>query len=444
MCAALRTNTYFEVVKDDIIHEEALSKALAAKKIDKDKDLMYVKFRYVHEGANKNNDVFIAEELEKRHTTAMFKPINWQHKDSDIVGTIYDTEFISREDSNNGKAAVNIYGVIYKWLFPEKAEIIEKRYEEGNLNISMETWFDEAECTICGETYASEKDYCSHLKARYSVADNKRILKGITFGGAGIVENPADEDANGLAVAKELKDKVSKRQEFTQFETIMHESVNIFYDIYWMPSYTKEETDAKKARLKELFTDLKNMVDTINVNKIAKGENVVEDKDKNVSYPQDVVDALIEKAKADKSDEFAEQLNVELNNVRAEMQEKIDALISERDEAVVSKEAAEKKLVDIEEQAKQDKLLAERRKALVEKNIEIAEDKNPILLGMSEEAFALFIEANAKVKAEEEEDEPEEEFEDEPESSEASLKINDKDKDNKNDADLVKAALKNL
>jgi len=66
---------------------------------------------------------------------------------------------------------------------------------------------------------------------------------------------------------------------------------------------------------------------------------------------------------------------------------------------------------------------------------------------MSEEAFALFIEANARAEEEPEEepedaDEPEED--EEPEGAEAALHINDNDVHNNDDADLVKAALKNL
>ena len=371
----------------------------AAKKIEKDKDLMYVKFRYVHEGANKNNDLFLAEELEERHSTAIYKPINLGHKDISIIGSIYDTEFINREKSDNGKAAVNIYGVIYKWIFPDAAKEITDRHSKGKLHISMETWFKEAQCSVCGNIYKNEDDYCNCLKERYTVANNKRVLKGITFGGAGIVEDPADEDAIALSIAevKSLKDRVSKREEIRRFESIINEATNLFYNIVG-GIYSNDEkiVKDKKKELSNLINDIKSLLDTVNVNKIAKGELIVAEE--NV-YTKEVVDILIAHAKADEKKEFETALQTELDKVKSSMQTQIDNLNKDIDTLKAEKISLESVKAEYDQykaNVDKQKKLSERKTVLTEKNIKLPENSDDILSEMSDEVFGLFVKANEK------------------------------------------------
>ncbi len=447
-----------EVVNVDT-ENEALSNALAAKKISKDKDLMYLKFRFVHSGANSNNDFFDSKDLEERHTTAIYKPLDWEHDAGRIIGSFYDTEFISEEDTEDGRAAVDVYAVMYKYMFPDEAEEIKKRHEKGTLRISMETWFDEAECSVCGEKYDSPIDYCSHLRTRYSVADHKRILRGITFGGGGIVKNPADKNAKSLSLAskadgQELKENVAKREETNRFNTIINEAANLYYNIIYTYSMSQDDKKKKKDRLVALIDDMKMLLDTINVSKIAKGED---SKMSEISNAEVIV-ALMDKAKADKEAEFKKDLEEQIakakeeaiKETKAEYDQKVTELqgsLNEKEEALktanasletekAAKEQIQKDFDEYKNQIEKDKILASRNAILAEKKIVLPEgdDSKNFVLKMTDAEFNIFVEAKA-VK----------EVNDDPTKANAGLEIKDEDKEDKKDkTELISKVLKSL
>jgi colicin import membrane protein len=92
----------------------------------------------------------------------------------------------------------------------------------------MEAYFTQAECSQCGEIFAAEDHpegtYCEHLNKRFdtkaSAGDQVfRRLKGFILGGAGVVEDPADVDAEALAIAARPKEAKSlDKIELTQAE----------------------------------------------------------------------------------------------------------------------------------------------------------------------------------------------------------------------------------
>ena len=70
----------------------------------------------------------------------------------------------------------------------------------------METWFKTAQCSECEEHFEDVSTYCAHLNGRFTQGQSvTRWLRGITFGGAGIVERPADIDATSISVAETNK-----------------------------------------------------------------------------------------------------------------------------------------------------------------------------------------------------------------------------------------------
>ena len=94
----------------------------------------------------------------------------------------------------------------YVWSYkhPDEARAIYQRWEEGNLSFSMEVLFEEAECSVCGERFASANDYCEHLDERFSAgSETDRILRGLNFIGSGVVGKPADVRALPLALASD-------------------------------------------------------------------------------------------------------------------------------------------------------------------------------------------------------------------------------------------------
>lgn len=209
-------------------HPEALQLAMA--KDFKNSDLMYTSFILVHAGRNGNRDTFYNNELEESYATPRNKPINVEHSKLNI-GVIYDSMYIKsselseahRQQYGLGSDATDFIqceGVIWKYKFPKESKEIQQRFQDKQLFFSMEVWFQKAQCSVCGEEFYREMDYCDHLVERYSnkIPAIERQLHGYNFGGAAIAKNPADKGAVGLALASkvlkienmELLEEVSK------------------------------------------------------------------------------------------------------------------------------------------------------------------------------------------------------------------------------------------
>ena len=198
-----------QFLSSDEVDNDKLAKA----GVKRNKDLLYIRFVLCHEGINANNDEFLFEELEQNFDTALFKPVNWEHRKHEIIGCIYDSKFITEEDDTSKakdfKPHIVCDAVVYKYQFPVKAQVMQERYERGDLSFSMETWFESAQCSVCESSFEKQDKYCDHLKDRFSANSTvSRILKNMTFAGAGVVSKPADKDAVGLSVAaKTLRDE---------------------------------------------------------------------------------------------------------------------------------------------------------------------------------------------------------------------------------------------
>lgn len=185
------------------INTPELVKAAAAKGVDvKQKDLMYVSFKLVHANRNKNSDKFLSAELDKAQKTPIFKLLNWEHGEPNI-GTIFDSEFV-KSNKENEDDYLKVMAAISKFKYPDYAKEIQERHKNDELFFSMETYFENAECSDCKQTFAGkEETYCSHLKGRHQHnSTTARILHDLTFAGAGVVKDPADELAESLVLAK--------------------------------------------------------------------------------------------------------------------------------------------------------------------------------------------------------------------------------------------------
>jgi len=210
-------NISFLTSNNVTLFEEPMTEAAEAIAKKHTKDLMYIKFELVHANVNRNKDNFQVEELRSAYKTVIDKPINWEHRPSEIIGHIYNSEYVSYKKDDKADASkvdtetdkIVCEGVIYKYKVPKRAKEIQARYQQRDLYFSMETYFDKAECSECGEKFDNEVNYCNHLKNRFNYgANSSRILRGLLFGGAGCVENPAD-DARGLVLANQRKHIIS-------------------------------------------------------------------------------------------------------------------------------------------------------------------------------------------------------------------------------------------
>jgi len=144
-----------------------LSRALPnADELQKQADLLHIEAVLVSEGINDNDDAFTHSELKRAVLTPILKPMNWQHKDSAIMGAMYAAEArdlqgnpIEIDELNSDEPfEIVVQGAIWYRLphIQTTAEQIVQRIEDKNLFVSMECWFDNYDFgfyTESGELY---------------------------------------------------------------------------------------------------------------------------------------------------------------------------------------------------------------------------------------------------------------------------------------------------
>jgi Multidrug resistance efflux pump len=191
----------------------ALAK-LDLSEIHKQVDLLHVEAVLVSEGINDNDDAFTHAELKRALSSPILKPMNWQHKDSDILGVMYAVE--ARDLDGKVLAEIGdepvelvVQGAIWHHLPHIKVTATEimKRIEKSNLFVSMECWFDDfdyALYTSAGELFdiIKRNDDTAFLDGnlrvcggtgRYNGMRIGRALSGINFGGVAFVDRPANK-----------------------------------------------------------------------------------------------------------------------------------------------------------------------------------------------------------------------------------------------------------
>jgi len=179
-------------------------------------DLLHVEAVLVSEGINDNDDAFTREELKRAISSPILKPMNWQHKDDQILGAMYAVEArdlegnpLSVDEIEDQEIELVIQGVVWHHLphIKTTAEQIVQRVEKGDLFVSMECWFDDFDYglyTQGGELFdrISRKPETAfldaHLRAnggtgRYNGMRIGRALSGINFGGVAFVDRPANK-----------------------------------------------------------------------------------------------------------------------------------------------------------------------------------------------------------------------------------------------------------
>jgi len=176
------------------------------------KDDLNLSFVFCSVGPNSNKDGFDEEGLIADFPSVQWQRIDWEHS-PETVGVITNSEFVKDENINRikelglhiSKSFIYIKGILWKISNKQRAKEVIARYTKNSLYCSMEDFFDYVICSVCGGKFVYDNEYCDHLKNRFSTSNNTyRILRGNKFCGAGIVTNPADRNAIGLSVAKDL------------------------------------------------------------------------------------------------------------------------------------------------------------------------------------------------------------------------------------------------
>ena len=259
-------------------------------------------------GVNKNDDVFLADELWKSRMSPVLKPVNWEHnsgteiqdtkmvvKDNQTIGVTHSAYAIDENGKEiTGSEAPNKFhvvtkDVIYQYLYPRAAAKIKEGFEKQDLFVSMEAWFKDYDYLVDDKIIARNEEtaFLDRFLRSYGGCGKfqdkpvKRILRNFVFGGKGIVKKPANPPSVILSVgnimedskmeeleavkkeAAELKEKVTASEKVV--EDILAKilaSISVFSD-----EAQKKVKEAKAADFISVFTDV--VRDTFNASKEA-------------------------------------------------------------------------------------------------------------------------------------------------------------------------------
>lgn len=230
-------------------------------------DLLYVRSVLVTAGINSNDDVFLVKELWNARRTPVLKPLDWMHNDQEIVGVMYNAEardLSTGETINLDKVLheepfeIATEGVVYKFLFPERAQEVIDKAKAGELYVSMECWFDDYDYVVfndgeiediirrTGDTAFMD----SYLKAfggtgHYPDDDGKKVgrgLRNIVFGGCGFVYCPAN---NRSIIEKVGSDSLGVNERIIQLIDVLENNHDLAYAINKEVKPMKEDTVVK-------------------------------------------------------------------------------------------------------------------------------------------------------------------------------------------------------
>jgi len=177
----------------------------------------------VSTGANKNDDVFLKDEIINSYQTPINKAVDWEHKTKYTIGAIYDSvlvangEEISPEDAKNydGRLDIMDYSVVWKHRYPEEAKSIIKASQDDSLGVSMECYFLDYNYLVGQDIVARNEDtsflddYLRCFGGNGTIVDKgqiktvKRIPRHILFSGKGVVGRPANKSSVIVSVASD-------------------------------------------------------------------------------------------------------------------------------------------------------------------------------------------------------------------------------------------------
>lgn len=201
--------------------------------IEAQPDLLFMRSILVSTGGNKNDDVFLPEEMWNARSTPVLKPVDWEHNtgreltpteqaenpgkvviDNQTIGVMYNAYTVdeNKEIIDEAKASASDFevpkefhiideAVIWKALYPSVAKRIEEGAAKGTLFVSMEAWFTDYYYLV-GSKVVARNEMTAFLdralranggSGSYAGERVRRALRNITFGGKGIVARPANE-----------------------------------------------------------------------------------------------------------------------------------------------------------------------------------------------------------------------------------------------------------
>jgi hypothetical protein len=219
--------------------------------IDLDPDLMHIRFVLCHEGVNANGDTFTKEVLQDAQFTPRTKPVDWEHGQP-IVGTIVDSKY--GEDAN-GRGYIEAIGVVWKFLYPELSGDIKSKAASGDLKLSMECYYKNANYKLGDMVYDQETStkmgLTQYVGREYLGQRVERVFTNVIFGGVGVVANPADKEAVFLSVARDLNSHnigievdVNDKEAIANIAKTIAEAINRNVNDFSVKTHSKEVNHA--------------------------------------------------------------------------------------------------------------------------------------------------------------------------------------------------------
>lgn len=205
------------VYKIDKADKTSENKALAGYMgEDRNYDIYFINSILASVGKNKNDDVFLAEEIWAARNTPVYKQVNYMHNEKDIIGTIVDSvildsagNIISDESRVGEIKDIATKAVLWvKWEDPELQDRLLNtiaQIENNEIYVSMECLFKEFDYMLTKGGVQSiikrTKDTAFLTKylrivggcGEYNGSKIDRILRNFTFSGKALVFDPANE-----------------------------------------------------------------------------------------------------------------------------------------------------------------------------------------------------------------------------------------------------------
>lgn len=149
------------------------------------------------EKANRNGAFWSTSDLEFGEHSVPHGPVNWLHQDRRVIGAIAAHKLVKPSTEQAAEGAhpyIQTASVIWRWLFPDEATVIEQASDQQRLWLSMECISRVVACTGengCGQEFdyfdtMDPNKVCQHVREKSSI----RHFKDPTFLGTAIILPP--------------------------------------------------------------------------------------------------------------------------------------------------------------------------------------------------------------------------------------------------------------
>lgn len=256
--------------------------------IEQQADLMRIDAVLVSTGWNGNDDIFTKKELLPARSTARHKPLNLEHKDTQIVGHMIDShletkqgEIIQEEDIVNNPLDVPRHfdvvaeSVMYAYVFPGEARKIREKAQKDELFVSVEMWFADYDYSVGNRVVARNAATAVHFEPILRINGGKglvdgqrvgRVLKDLTVAGIGLVKAPANKDSVIRSVSTEKAEcgvSDTSLQQLLDENTVgyLDDGVAKAAETVTLETITEEKTGSEGIAETETTGETENVVD---------------------------------------------------------------------------------------------------------------------------------------------------------------------------------------